>query len=78
MGAICALMSKGGKLVPRHLARAEEIDVATLVELSNRLVRLIGTACLNEPAKSKRNGYRCALCRNRDISVSGHAVVPIA
>ncbi len=32
-------------------ARAEEIDVATLVELSNRLVRVIGTACLNEPAK---------------------------
>lgn len=32
-------------------ARAEEIDVATLVELSNRMVRVIGTACLNEPAK---------------------------
>ena len=30
---------------------AEEIDVATLVELSNRLVRLIGTACLNADAK---------------------------
>jgi 16S rRNA (adenine1518-N6/adenine1519-N6)-dimethyltransferase len=28
--------------------RAEEVDVATLVELSNRMVRLIGTACLSD------------------------------
>ena len=28
--------------------RAEEVDVATLVELSNRMVRVIGTACLND------------------------------
>lgn len=28
-------------------ARAEEIEVATLVELSNRMVRLIGTECLS-------------------------------